>query len=106
MGKHFYGLMLFYTPNEDLSQIRFREKITLFPPPEQLFVLEDVDFVGTADTGGDGDGAGYSLSRALSRYEVYADLGDVHLDYSGGGADDEDVLADFQRSRATPRLEK
>ena len=27
MGKHFYGLMLFYTPNEDLSQIRFREKI-------------------------------------------------------------------------------
>ena len=27
MGKHFYGLKLFYTPNEDLSQIRFREKI-------------------------------------------------------------------------------
>ena len=43
MGKHFYGLMLFYTPNEDLSQIRFREKIinNIFAMQQMSGILDD-----------------------------------------------------------------
>ena len=50
-------------------------------------MLEDVDFVGTADTDRDWDGAGDTLGRTLSWYEVYADLRDVHLHDTCGRAD-------------------